>query len=180
MTKRSIVAGILCLSLFLLVGCPGTAPPVKPTVDKQVSYFNPKHHNPISIFPTYKYVGEQKSETDKVYRTYYVWNEEESGKYIVITVLNPKGKFPQGVQWVDKTNALYVQGNKAAYNYLNMRLASALTQMGMPLGECIIIAQEFYYNDQEVIYKSLIVPDKWCTENAKPVIEELNRVANMQ
>ncbi len=176
---KNIFKGLLVL--FLLAGC--TGPDVKVPVDTQTNYFHPKYHNEIAIFPTFKYLGEKviNIETSKAIRTYHVWKDQTSSKYVLITILTPKdGVLPKDYNWVDKNSAITSRGNIAAYNSVHPRVKDVISQLDGPLPDCFIFASEFYFNEKEVMYKALIVPDKMCSEIAEPVIKELNRVANMQ
>ncbi len=169
--------------LFLIMGCNGTGPEVREDpVDIQASYFYPKHHNPIAIFPIYKYLGKKNMESDKAMREYNVWKDNRSGKYILITTLTPKGDgFPKNVNWIDRDSAIYSNGNVTAYTSLHTRPLSVIHELdGGFTSDCIIVAQEFYFNKKEAMFKALIVPDEMCSEIAEPIVEELNRVANMQ
>ena len=99
----------------------------------------------------------------------------------MITILKPKGDaFPRDYKWVNKSDAIFSRGNIAAYNSLHPRPTSIINEFDGPLPDCVIVASEFYFHEYEVMYKALIVPDKMCAEVAEPVVEELNRVANMQ
>jgi len=173
--------------LFLLAGCMGgksSTPVMDEGFDTQTKYFNPEYHNPIAIFPTYEKLGTHSLDTEKAHRKYHVWQEKRTGKIILITVLTPNGydSFPKTIRWMDSPGALYVGGNTAAYNHLNSRPAAAITKLGGVFPDCFIVAQAFYLdkNRKEAIYKALIVPDDVCAEEFEPVIDELDRVANMQ
>lgn len=169
------------LLILFLVSCWGNQ--VEPVVDK-TNYFHSKYQFPIAIFPTYEYLGEEKMETKGAFRTYHLWKEQSSGKYIMINVLTPKGsiKFPENIQWIDYETAIYTRGRVAAYNRVHSRVEGVINGLDGPLPDCIIAAQEFYIDPdrKEAIYKMLIVPDDTCLEVYEPVVEELNRVANMQ
>jgi len=174
------------LFLLTMFACSsGMNPDIKeePPIIADTVYFYPKYHKPISIFPTFKLIGFKSfSEDGKAYREYNIWKDSRTNKYILITVIRPLGNsFPTDVQWIDRESAIYSDGNKTAYNSLHERPTSVIYDFdGVPLPDCIIVAQEFYYHAQEVIYKVLIVPDKMCAENAEPVIKELDRVAISQ
>ena len=121
------------------------------------------------------------SEKSIALRDYHVWEQKSSGKLILITVLTPKkGTFPDGIEWVDRKSAIYSHRNVVAYTDVHERPAGVIRELGASLPECLIIAQEFYFHEKEVLYKALIVPDEMCAEVAEPVVQELNRVANMQ
>ncbi len=179
MKKIAIVLSFL----LLIFACNGTGPEVRDDpVDVEASYFYPKYHNPIAIFPTYKYLGKKNMESEKAAREYNVWKDNRSGKYILITTLTPKGDgFPENVTWINRDSAIYSNGNTTAYTSLHTRPLSVIHELdGGVLPDCIIVAQEFYFNKKEAMFKALIVPDEMCSEVAEPIIEELNRVANMQ
>ncbi len=170
--------------LFLLTGCFGTGPDViDPAVDTQINFYRSKVHNEIAILPTYKYLGTKSIniETSKAIRTYHLWKDQGRSKYVLITILTPKhGTLPKDYNWVDKRSAITSHGNIATYNSVHPRVKDVISQLDGPLPDCFILASEFYFNEKEVMYKALIVPDKMCFEIAEPVIQELNRTANMQ
>jgi len=170
--------------LLFLIACNGITPTREEPVDKQTNYFYSKYQNPIAIFPTYKYLGSENIITPKAYRDYHVWKEPRSNKYILITVLQPKGsdRFSKNIKWVDKETAIYYRGNITAFNFLHLRPRGVIYKLDGDIPDCVIVAQEFYLDKdgKEAIYKTLIVPDKMCNEIPEPVIQELNRVANMQ
>ena len=172
------------LFLLFLFACNGVTPTPDEPVDKQTNYFYSEYQNPIAIFPTYKYLGCENIVTTKAHREYYVWKEHRENKYILITVLKPNGSnsFSKDIKWIDKEIAIYSSGNIAAFNFLHIRPRGVIYKLDGDIPDCVIVAQEFYLdkNRKEAIYKTLIVPDKMCTEISEPVIEELNRVANMQ
>jgi len=185
---KKILSIVLVLVLLFIFSCNGTGPKVRqgkedPTVDTFTNYFYPKYHKPIAIFPTFKHIGVRSiSATGKAYREYNIWKDDRKGKYILITTLrSTQGEFPEDFEWIDRDNAIYSNGNKTAYNSLHERPLKIIHEMsGERLPDCIIVAQEFYFNKKEAMYKVLIVPDEMCAEDAGPIIEELNRVANMQ
>jgi len=173
---------LILISLLLLTGCM-LEPTKKEGLDTVTNYYYPINQNPIAIIPTFEYLGKKNIESEKAYREYHIWKHDRKSKYILLTILRPKGKrFPENVTWIDKESAIYSNRNIAAYSYLHKRPESIIVEIDGPLPDCIIVAQEFYLDENrtEAIYKALIVPDEYCTEDAKPVIEELNRVANMQ
>lgn len=170
------------LFFILLISCSDTTVIKKP-VDIQSNYFNPKYQNEIVIFPTYKFLGHKKVDIDSsiAHRDYYVWQNESSDKYILVTILTPKkGVFDRNLEWIDRKSSIYSHDDIVAYNNVNERPAKIIKEFGGILPDCLIIAQQFYFHEKEVIYKALIVPDKMCSEDAEPVVRELNRVANMQ
>jgi len=178
---RKYLNFIPMIFMIFIIACNGKD--VVPTVDVQTSYFNPEYHNEIAIFPTYKSLGHERMdfESSIAYRDYYVWEEAQSGKYILITVLTPKkGSFPDDIDWIDRDSAIYSKGNVVAYDNVHKRPVNVIHRLGGSVGECVIIAQKFYYHEKEVILKALIVPDEMCSGSAEPVVRELNRVANMQ
>lgn len=171
--------------LFLvIVSCNGKKPVVPDVpVDTQLNYFKTQYHKTIAIFPTFKYLGKESIDIEKsiAYRDYYLWKDQRTGKYVLITVLRPKsGTLPQDYNWIDKDTAIFARGNIAAYDTMHDRPTSIINKLDGPLPECFVVAQEFYFNEKEVMYKALIVPDKMCSSVFEPVIQELNRVANMQ
>lgn len=167
---------LLCLSCF--------GGKVETPVDEKFSEFKTEYHNPIAILPTYEYVGKKEMETKGAYRTYYLWKEKSSGKYIMINVLHPKGSdsFSKDIEWIDRESAIYSEGNIAAYPELHYRPASVVAELDKPLPKCYVVAQEFYLDDErkEAMYKMLIVPDDTCLIVYEDAILELNRVANMR
>ena len=157
----------------------------EPPIIGITSYFYPKYHKPITIFSAFKLIGVKSiSENEKAHREYNIWKDSKTNKYILITVIRPYGRsFPDNVQWIDRESAIYSNENKTAYDFLHERPTSVINDFdldGTPLPDCIIVAQEFYYHPQEVIYKVLIVPDKMCAKDVEPVIKELDRVAILQ
>jgi len=177
--KRFFVAYLLFL---LCLSCFGGK--VETPVDEKFSEFKSEYHNPIAILPSYDYVGKKEMETKGAYRTYYLWKEKTSGKYIMIHVLHPNGSksFPENIKWIDRDSAIYSEGNIAAYDYLHERPASVITELDKPLPTCYVVAQEFYLDDErkEAMYKMLISPDDTCLLTYEDTIRELNRVANMR
>jgi hypothetical protein len=173
---------ILSTILLLLVACSASHQPVG-DVESVDNYFKSKHHNEIAIFPTYDYLGMRSINImDSIaMRDYHVWENQHDNKYILITVMTPKsGSFNKDMPWINRENALYSHGNIVAYNSVHDRPLSVINDLGRVLPDCVIIAQEFYFHEKEVLYKALIVPDEMCAEIPEPVVEELNRVANMQ
>lgn len=175
----------LVVLLFLLtVGCFGQGTEHSPVVDEKYNEFKTDYHNPIAILSTYQYVGNKNMETTGAYRSFYLWKQKSPLKYILIQVLHPKGKqFPEGVTWINRTDAIYSEGNITAYTSLHERPAKVIEELtGKPIPACIIVAQEFYLDKdrKEAIYKLLIVPDDTCLLTYEDTVSELNRVANMQ
>ena len=174
---------ITFLFLISIIAC--SAKPTNPEVDENLNYFTPLHNKRIAIYTTYNYLGVEKLVTENVYREYHIWKENTSNKYILITVLRPIGSmsFPENIRWLNYQDAIYFEGNVIAFSTLHSRPAGIIEDKFKEiLPDCLIVAQEFYIDKDrmEAIFKSLIVPDSLCSEDAKPVIEELNRVANVQ
>ncbi|MCF8019873.1 MAG: hypothetical protein K9L62_10780 [Vallitaleaceae bacterium] len=173
---------VLSIILLLLMACASSQQPVV-DVESVDNYFKTKHHNEIAILPTYDYLGMRSINImDSIaVRDYHVWENQDDNKYILITVLTPKnGAFSKDMPWINRKNAIYSHGNVVAYNNVHERPLSVINDLGRFLPDCIIIAQEFYFHEKEVLYKALIVPDEICAEIPEPIVEELNYVANMQ
>jgi len=179
---KNILKFILLISLLITIGCVGVEK-IETDVIEDINYFRPLYHNEIAIFPTYKYLGSKSVNIEKsiAIREYHVWKHNNTDKYILITTLRPKdGTFKKDIKWINRKNTIYSQGNIVAYNTVHKRAATIIYELGGSLPDCLIITQEFYFHEKEVLYKSLIVPDEFCAEEATNVVRELNRVANMQ
>jgi len=184
-----VIKKILCfvsIFLFLFACNGGKTPPIskETKVNTQLNYFYPKYHNPIAIFPTYKFLGTKTVTQKRAYREYHLWEESSSGKYILISAIYPVGSksFKKGIRWINKDSAIYVRGNVAAFTSIHPRAKRIIEEMGAILPNCFILAQEFYLDKErrEAIYKVLISPDEMCDRIPDSTVEELNRVANMQ
>jgi len=171
------VLSIFLIALFFLVACNGGNKPVT-KVEPVTKTFVSENHGPIAIFPTYEYLGMKESFEGKSNREYHLWENKFDGKYILIIQIIPKeGTFPSDLVWNSTQGSLYVKGMRAAYNSIAARTYKIMKQLGAEFPPCFILAQEVHVSPKEAIFRVLIVPDKMCTEEYEPVMEELDRVA---
>ena len=165
---------ILILSLSF-IACNGSQVTDTP-VDNQISTFTSPTHGSIAIFPTYKHLGTSKNTEGKGIRTYNVWENERTNKYILIIQIVPKeGTFPEDLNWTPANGRLYLKGLRAAYNSIGSRPYSIMTKLGAKFPPCFILVEEVHVDPKEALFRILIVPDEMCAEEYEPVMEELNR-----
>jgi len=171
---------IFLIFLFFLVSCKTTTP-VKPsteeTLKKEPYQFVTKSIGTYSIMPTYKYLGWRSFTDEKAVRDYHVWENKFDGKYVIIyNLIAKQGTFPPDLHWIDTYAAIYHKGMRAAFITMGERPFMALQQFGVILPDCFILAQEVHHNDKEAVIRILVAPDKMCSEDYEPVMEELDRV----
>lgn len=150
-------------------------------VDTQVNEFITDHNGTIALFPTYEYIGSKEIETNGAYRTYHLWGENSSGKYIMIQVLNPKGRvFPENIIWIDMKSGIHFDGDLVVYDELHDRPASIIAELDMTIqpASCYLITQQFDIDDKrkEAIFKLHIVPDDSCVATGENAVKEFRRV----
>jgi hypothetical protein len=166
---------IFLIFLFFLAGCETTP---QSTVEKDTNIFTSKTHGDVAIFPTFEYLGMNESTEGKGVRKYYIWENKFENKYIMILQIVPKeGNFPEDLQWISKKDALYVKGMRAAFTSIASRSYIIMQKFVTEFPPCFILAQEIHVAPREALFRILIVPDKMCAEEYKPVMEELDRVA---
>lgn len=177
---------LLLIPLFFMLACAG--PEIKedgkPTTEGNITRhtvdFQPKYLDKITIFPTYRFLGSERTESSGAFRNYFVWENKFEGKYVLILQLFPRGEdtFPPDVQWVNPDGALYHRGMRAAYDSLSKSAVEIINKLGGELPDCFIVGQEVVVDRKlrEAILKVLIVPDKFCSGNWISVMEELDRV----
>ena len=166
----------LFIFLFLLVACTDLVKDTK--IEKDTNIFISKTHGEVAIFPTFKYLGVVDLTDYKAHRKYFIWENNYENKYIVITQIIVKAdKFPPNIQWINPNGAIFARGMRGAYTSIANRPRLALEKVGGVLPDCFILASEAHVKEREALIISLIVPDKMCSENYEPVMEELKRVA---
>lgn len=173
--KKTI--SILFFILFI-ISCASKPQAVVKPEDKNLKFVG--NNQIISIFPTYRYVGEQDFSDENVLRVYHIWYNDFDGKIIMIYHLKmKKGMFPNNVQWLDKNSALFVEGMRAAYTNVIGRALIALNNSNIKLPDCYILGQEVHINknNKEAVLRMLITPDKMCSEEYMKTMNELDRVA---
>jgi len=169
---------LVLIVFFAAFGCPKKDPPPEKPVDQVASTFISANHGDIIILPTYKYVDEVKYNKGKAARYYHIWENKFEGKYIIIFQLFPKeGVFPDDVNWTPEQGSIFIKGKSAAYDSIAVRLHNALTQLGIQLPECFILAQRVHVSPTEALFRMLLVPDDMCSGDYSPVMKELDRVA---
>jgi hypothetical protein len=177
------ITSFCLMFIFFLIGCGKGAPTgeniIKKTEFKEdINTFVSPSHGTVAIFPTYKYLGSKEDSEGKGIRKYYVWEQPDEGKYIMILQLVPKeGTFPEGIDWTPKEGSLFIKGKRAAYNSINARSQKVMNELGAELPPCFILAEEVHVSKTEALFRILIVPDQMCLGNYEPVMQELDRVA---
>lgn len=168
---------IFLILLFICLSCNGNKVP-DTRVEKDINSFVSKNHGSISILPTYKYIGMKETNEGKGIRKYFMWENEFEGKVIIILQLVPKeGVFPITINWTPEEGSLYVKGFRAAYDTIARPTYEVVTELGGLIPDCFILAEEVHVKPTEAIFRILIVPDKMCAGEYKPIMEELDRVA---
>jgi len=176
--KRIFTIFLMCILLF---SCSQNTLviPEEPFDNQTYKYLTPNQSFPyISIMPSYKYVGEKDFSDQKAVRKYTIWESVSEYKYIMIYhLVSNQGPFPSNIEWTTD-DVIYKSGMKAVYTTVGNNAYKALDHFGLVLDDCFILAQEIHINEEnnEAIFRILIVPDEFCTENYQPVLEELKRV----
>jgi len=171
------IFSIVLILLFALVACNGNKVP-DTRIEKDTNTFVSKQHGPISIMPTFKYMGEQVNKQGKGIRRYFVWENSYDHKYIVILQLIPKeGTFPTDLDWIPTDGSLFIKGKRAAYDSIADLTHTVLLDLGAVIPDCFILAEEVHVKPTEAIFRILIVPDKMCEGKFILPMSELDRVA---
>lgn len=171
------IFSIFLILFFALVACNGNKKP-DTRVEEDVNTFVSKQHGPISIMPTFKYMGEHINEQGKGVRRYFVWENSYDQKYIIILQLIPKeGVFPTDLVWIPPNGSLYIKGKRAAYDTIADPTYMVIKELGGVLPDCFVLAEEVHVKPTEAIFRILIVPDKMCGGKFILPMSELDRVA---
>lgn len=166
---------IVFFIIFLLSACASS----DNGLDQEYKEFVTEYNGTFAIFPTYEHIGIRDIKTSGADRTFHVWKEDSSGKYIMLHILKPaEDVFPEDVNWINTESAIYHEGNVAAYEYLAARPASTIEMLDKPLPECYVVAQRFSIDKErkEAVYRIFVVPDETCLLMYEDAINELDRV----
>ena len=163
--------------ILFVVSCASTPP--EPVNQSKNEFEFIGNHQAVSVMPTYRYIGKQDFSDDNVMRVYHIWRNDYDGKVIMLYhIIMKQGTFPNDVQWIDRDNAIFVDGMRVAYNYVAGRAKTALNDSNITLPECLILAQEIHIGKDktEAILRMLITPDDMCAEQYWKTLDELDRV----
>lgn len=168
---------IFLIILFVVSGCK-TTPSIQEEdiIEESTSTFTSLEHGEISIFPTYEYQGVSDQSDEKNIRKLYLWVNKADNKYIIVNqIIVREGTIPPGTKGIDPYGSLYSSWDEAVYTSIAERPYRTLGLFGIDLPPCFMAAVGAHIGDKEAIIRILIVPDKMCSENYQPVLEELNR-----
>ena len=167
---------LILVLVFFLISC-GSGQRTDTGIQPETKTFVSEKHGDIGIFPAYNFMGTYELATEKSFRQYNLWENPYEGKYIMIIQIVPKeGTFPPNLVWNDPQTSLYIKGMRAAYDGISSRSYSIMQKLGAEFPPCFILAQEVHVHPKEALFRILIVPDKMCTGDYEPVMEELDRV----